>query len=136
VDLVTMLPAFVLAVVGAAVLIWLGVKAWRGALTGEVELSEAAAPAATWWRRFGEGMRAARPPEGGRLDRRSARQIDTPVQTHVMTTYAAGCVGVAQGEEAAADPLALEAGGERHPAGRLVLHAVVELHPGQTAALR
>ena len=46
----------VLKVVGAAVLIWLGVKAWRGALRGEVELSEAAAPAATWWRRFGEGM--------------------------------------------------------------------------------
>lgn len=46
----------VLKVVGAGVLIWLGVKAWRAALKGRVELGEADAPAASWWRRFGEGL--------------------------------------------------------------------------------
>ncbi len=46
----------VLKVVGAGVLIWLGIKAWRAALKGQVELGETDAPAASWWRRFGEGM--------------------------------------------------------------------------------
>ncbi|HEX6151837.1 LysE family translocator [Nocardioides sp.] len=46
----------VLKVVGAVVLIWLGVKAWRAALKGRAELVEADAPAASWRRRFGEGL--------------------------------------------------------------------------------
>jgi threonine/homoserine/homoserine lactone efflux protein len=46
----------VLKVVGAGVLIWLGVKAWRAALKGQVELGEADATTASWWRRFGDGL--------------------------------------------------------------------------------
>jgi threonine/homoserine/homoserine lactone efflux protein len=45
-----------LKVVGAAVLLWLGVKAWRAALRGDGGEDVDVAPQPRWSRRFGEGL--------------------------------------------------------------------------------
>jgi threonine/homoserine/homoserine lactone efflux protein len=47
----------VLKVVGAAVLLWLGIKAWRSAWRGgEAPEAESSVTARAWWRAFGEGV--------------------------------------------------------------------------------
>lgn len=53
---------WVLKVVGAAVLFWLGLKAWReawslrGEADGEAATQAPAAASPVWWRSFGEGL--------------------------------------------------------------------------------
>ena len=46
----------VLKVVGAAVLLWLGIRAWRAALRGGALEDVAVAAPSRWWRSFGEGL--------------------------------------------------------------------------------
>jgi threonine/homoserine/homoserine lactone efflux protein len=47
----------VLKVVGAAVLLYLGIKAWRSAFTsGDVPESDSMVAGRAWWRAFGEGV--------------------------------------------------------------------------------
>jgi threonine/homoserine/homoserine lactone efflux protein len=47
----------VLKVVGAAVLLWLGIKAWRSAWRGgDVPEAESSVTGRAWWRAFGEGV--------------------------------------------------------------------------------
>ena len=46
----------VLKVVGAGVLVWLGIKAWRAAFRRDAVEAGPVPSAGTWWRRFGEGL--------------------------------------------------------------------------------
>ena len=65
--------------------------------------------------------------------RRAVRERSASVQADVVPPD--GAVGLAQRQVAPAYPLALEARGQRHPAGGGVLGAVVELDPLQPATL-
>ena len=59
----------VLKVVGAAVLLYLGIKAWRSAWRGGDALRPSRGPGRAWWRAFGEGVWSRRPEGGGLHDR-------------------------------------------------------------------